>query len=421
MMKLSSREKVLCSILAILILLLGYYKLLYVPQRAKIDNLKVEKATYEDKVNKLNVLVAAMPQKESDIKVISTKIKDKTSKLYPDIVQENIIRELDKLMNDSAIYGSIGFSEIFLEPVQTIEKTTEKAEENRLQDLKNQYDNIGKESSKSEDILENKDKNTSSDSSKSSSKSGKNSLSVKQLKVNLSFKGSYNNVVDFVKNLENYSKDIAMISINLSQSAENQISGTGVLEFFAIPKLTDEDKDYLNWDLQNQYGKDNIFDGSMNINPPKTVEDVNNTGKPKYDFVMSVKPQNSDFPAIMLGKSNDKDRKTYVYADSNKVENIEIVLEKDKDKYYYKYKTSKDSYPIKFNNEKIEFEPSSTEMYLNILSSKRISGEDNLGANVKLINKTDKKIIVAVEGEDASSPRVKIEGEGGNIEIKQGP
>lgn len=420
-MKLSKREKILLSVLTILILLLGYYKLLYVPQRAKIDNLKAEKATYEDKVDKLKVLVAAMPQKESDIKVISTKIKDRTSKLYPDIVQEYIIRELDKLMNDSAIYGSIVFSEISLEPVQTLEKTSEKTEENRLHDLKNQYDNIGKESSKSEELLENKDKNTRSDSSKSSSKSEKNSLSVKQLKVSLNFKGSYNNVVDFVKNLENYSKDIAIISINLSQSGENQISGTCILEFFAIPKLTDEDKDYLNWDLQNQYGKDNIFDGSMNISPPQTVEEVNNAGKPKYDFVMSVKPQNSDFPAIMLGKANDKDRQTYVYADSNKVENIEIVLEKDKDKYYYKYKTSKDSYPIKFNNEKIEFDPNSTEVHLNILSSKRISGEDNLGANVKLINKTDKKIIVVVEGEDTSSPRVKIEGEGGNIEIKQGP
>ncbi|MPM98769.1 hypothetical protein SDC9_145959 [bioreactor metagenome] len=136
---------------------------------------------------------------------------------------------------------------------------------------------------------------------------------------------------------------------------------------------------------------------------------------------MSVKPQNSDFPTIILGRANDKDRKSYVYADSNKIENIEVTLEKENDKYYYRYKTSRDSFPINYKAEKAEFSPDTQHIYFNILSSLRLSPEDNSGANIKLVNKTDKKVVVVVEGDDGTSPRVKIEGEGGNIEIKKGP
>lgn len=431
-MKLSKREKVLLAVLGVLLFLGAYYKFIFISQKAKIDGLKKDKAVYVEKVDKLNTLVATIPQKESDIKVVTTKIKDKSIKLYPDIIQENIVRELDKLISDSGIKGSIGFSEVTMSPIEVPKKEESKSKDSRLVDLKDQYYNLNTESSVKQNDSENniatktEDKGQSSNGeTKSENKPAdakdENSSKVQQLKVTLNFTGAYNNVVDFVKRLEDYSKHIAMISMNISQSSETEITGTCVLEFFAIPKITDEDKDYFNWDLRNPYGKENIFDGSMSINPPKTVEDITNTGKPKFDFVMSVKPQSSDIPTIILGRSNDVDRKSYVYADSNKVENVEIVLEKEKDKYYFRYKTSRDSYPLNFKDEKVEFDLRSSEVYFNILSSPRLTADDKSGANIKLTNKTDKKIVVIIEGEDDTSPRIKIEGEGGNIEVKQAP
>lgn len=429
-MKLSKREKALLALLGVVILLVSYYKFIFIPQRNAIATLEEDKTIYEDKVNKLNTLIAAMPQKESDIKVITTKIKDKSVVLYPEIIQENIIRELDKLMVDSGVYGNISFSEVSFASVEAREKSSQPSRDSKLSEFKNQYNNTVNKSSDENttgkvegntEIKKNNVGNESSNENKEIKDNSENNSQVEQLKVSLNFKGSYKNVVDFVKSLENYSKHIAMVSINLSQSSETEIAGTSVLEFFAIPKITDEDKDYLKWDLQNPYGKENIFDGTVGITPPQTVEEINTVGKPKYDFVMSLKPQSSDIPTIILGRANDKERKTYVYADSNKVEDIEIVIEKENEKYYYKYKTSRDSYPINFNEEKVEFNPGSSEIYFNIISSLRLSAEDKSGAKIKLINKADKKIVVSVEGEDTTSPRVRIEGEGGNIEVKQVP
>lgn len=432
MMKLSKREKVLLAVLGVLLFLGAYYKFIFISQKEKIDGLKKDKAVYVEKVDKLNTLVATIPQKESDIKVVTTKIKDKSIKLYPDIIQENIIRELDKLISDSGIKGSIGFSEVAMSPIEIPKKEESKSKDSKLGDLKDQYYKLNAESSVKQNDSENNSATKTENNGQSSNGETKsenkpvdakdeNSSKAQQLKVTLNFTGAYNNVVDFVKRLEDYSKHIAMVSMNISQSSETEITGTCVLEFFAIPKITDEDKDYFNWDLRNPYGKENIFDGSMSINPPKTVEDITNTGKPKFDFVMSVKPQNSDIPTIILGRANDVDRKSYVYADSNKAENIEIILEKENDKYYFRYKTSRDSYPLNFKDEKVEFEPGSSEVYFNILSSLRLTADDKSGANIKLTNKTDKKIVVIIEGEDATSPRIKIEGEGGNIEVKQAP
>ncbi|EQB87470.1 type IV pilus assembly protein PilO [Clostridium punense] len=431
-MKLSKREKMLLAVLGVLLFLGAYYKFIFISQKAKIDGLKKDKAVYVEKVDKLNTLVATIPQKESDIKVITTKIKDKGIKLYPDIIQENIIRELDKLIRDSGINGSISFSEVAVSSIETSKKEESKLKDSKLEDLKNQYNNLNTESTVKKNDSENNSTTKTEDKgqfsngetkgdNKSAVAKDENSSKVQQLKVTLNFTGAYNNIVDFVKRLEDYSKHIAMVSINISQSSETEITGTCVLEFFAIPKITDEDKNYFSWDLRNPYGKENIFDGSMSINPLKTVEDITNTGKPKFDFVMSVKPQSSDIPTIILGRANDTDRQSYVYADSNKVENIEIVLEKEKDKYYFRYKTSRDSYPLNFNDEKIEFNPGLSDVYFNILSSLRLTADDKSGANIKLTNKTDKKIVVIIEGEDATSPRIKIEGEGGNIEVKQAP
>ena len=86
------------------------------------------------------------------------------------------------------------------------------------------------------------------------------------------------------------------------------------------------------------------------------------------DFIASVKSITSDLPTIMIGKANDDLRTTYVYADSNSEENVEMILTQDGDKYYYKYKTSKGTFPANYNGLGAEFVPTSKNIVLNVLS-----------------------------------------------------
>lgn len=134
---------------------------------------------------------------------------------------------------------------------------------------------------------------------------------------------------------------------------------------------------------------------------------------------MSVRSMNSDLPTIMLGKANDNSKNTYVYADSNSKENVEIVITKENNNYYYKYKTSRGSFPIQYNGNGVKFQPLNEYISLKIYSNKRLNNDDNAGANIKIINKTDKIINVEIESDDTLNPRINISGEGSSINVKK--
>jgi type IV pilus assembly protein PilO len=175
----------------------------------------------------------------------------------------------------------------------------------------------------------------------------------------------------------------------------------------------------MKWNYSDSYGKTNPFDGGSAVSFSSTIENSSVVKKDPYDFVMSVRSISSDLPTVMLGRANDSARDTYVYADSNSIENVEIYLTKKDDKYYYKYKASKGTYPIQFNGEGIEFKPGSGSIGFKIFSNRRTTDSDKAGANIKIVNNTDKVVNVSVENDDNTSPRVNIAGEGSSVDVKK--
>ncbi len=404
----SKREKSMLTFLLILLFLLGYYKYVYVKQRNKVVLLKGEKKNYELKMEEVNNFKITIPKKEGDIKIINSKIKDKSESLYPAIVQENIIMELDDLMKKSSVTGSITFSEIEVKPFE--EKSSKEDKKNGTNFLKPVTDEYAAIEGEKKDEHRNKKVDNNGDKT---SKAG----NIDQMKLSLSVKGSYLNIINFIKSIESHPKKIAISKLNMSQSTVNEVNAAITLEIYAVPKIGEEDIEYFNWIYNNNYGKTNPFDGSAQTSS-KTIEDLNKE-KDAYDFVMSVKPINSDLPTIMLGKSKDENRNTYVYADNSSQENIQLILSEKDGKYYYKYKTSRNSYPLNFNGEGIEFSPVTSNIVLKILSSKRLSEEDKASAKLNIKNNTSKSVIVNIESDDETSSRITISGEGGNVDIRR--
>jgi len=121
----------------------------------------------------------------------------------------------------------------------------------------------------------------------------------------------------------------------------------------------------------------------------------------------------------MLGKTDDSLRTTYVYADSNGEENVEITLTKDGGKYYYKYKTSKGTFPVNYNSLGAEFVPVSKNIIINMLSEVRATADDKSNIKLKIVNKTDKLVEVDISGDDTANPRVVVDGDGNNISVNK--
>ena len=120
-----------------------------------------------------------------------------------------------------------------------------------------------------------------------------------------------------------------------------------------------------------------------------------------YDFVGIIRPIVSDISAVRFGKSNDVNFKKMIYEDKNEVVTINLELTQQGKKYYYRYYTENEVYPK--DNSVEQFKPNGNEILVDILSCKRLDSTDNVGINLIVSNKTDKKVNVKIHDDDSKS------------------
>lgn len=442
-MKISNKEKIMLCILGSIVVGFVYYQFLYLSQTNEIEaKIKAEseiKKKYDDAMKTIN----SMEDKKSDVKILNAKINDESVPFYPTISEEHIILELDKLLKDSGLDGGIKFAPIVSNSVESAKKEQKSLAESSLQGIVDKYNSEFKASEKVQQsnskAVDNSKKsetnntngtsdanstNASNNSNENSKKDSKDSKknTVQYLKCEVNFEGSYEGIFKFLNTIGQNEKKIVVNSIKLS-SGTSGIKGTLSLEIYSVPKMNDELESYLKWDLNKTYGKTVPFsvvaaNTSLTSGTSNTSTSVQKSKAPS-DFIGSVKSETSDLPTIILGKANDKLRTTYVYADSDSEEKVEMILTQDGDKYYYKYKTSKGTFPANYDSLGVEFVPASKNIVLDILSEGRVTGNDNSGINIKIINKTDKPVDLNIIGDDFANPRVKVDPNSSNVSINK--
>lgn len=409
-LKVSNREKILIIILVIIMIIGAYYNFIYVKQAAKIQELIKIHEDNESKIIAFQNDKLLNQKIEKNIKIQNAKILEAAEDFLPSIIEEKILVILDNMINESNVQcNSIAISDTSDEILQKKESTSERI--NSLEKLVEKYKYIeaGKYSE-----AKNIDTDTNKDTDKSASKNNpeakeKTNPEVKKLTVTLSVKGSYDEVVKFVDEVKGFYKRIVINNINFT-AEEESISANMLLSFYAVPKLIEEDIDYNKWEFEGDYGKTNIFKD----NAPGKITTV--TQENESDFAISVRPITSDLPTVILGRTVDKS--SYIYADNEGIENIEFYLTEKAEKYYYKYKTSKESYPKGFEGDGTPFTFTGDSMLFKVFSRARISDKDVNGVNIKIYNNTSKNLQVIVEDDDKTRARVNITKAKGDITVK---
>ncbi|WP_346879417.1 type 4a pilus biogenesis protein PilO [Clostridium sp. UBA3061] len=408
-MKVSKREKFLLGVLVLIIICTAYYKLVYERQYAKLQEIKQEESELNKKYNEMLSNINTITKNKGDIKILKGSIGSKSMLLYPKIYQDRIIIELNKLLNDAGIKGSLTFSEVTVSPIEAY--FSEVADPKEQASLEQVVEESSKEKTK-EDVEEKLEetKELGEDQATKRDEGESTGNKVEQMKVSVSFNGTYKNVAKFVKLISEYERILAMPNINITASGNDEVSGTLDLEFYSIPKINPyEDSKYLKWTFDEEYGKENPFlEGNQSSMASRTSEGNN------YVLIMALKGVNSDLPSLTLGKENDLTRESYIYNDENKKVDVEIEVNKEGGKYYIKYKTEKSSYPSDYSKNGIELRNVDEEnINIAIYSSKRIGIDDKVGANIKVINNAnDKKVSLTIIDDDKTSPRVQITPEG---------
>lgn len=415
-MKMSKREKYLLGILGALLICFVYYQFVYVNQVKKLDAKKQEEQVTKEKYDKVMNDIENLDELEEKLKVLKVDVYEKSKKLYPIILQEKIILEIDKLLTESGLDANLGFNPITVEKVEELKSDEIVKAESSFKDLIDEYNG---------DKLPENENTTDTQGSSNTGTEG-NSTEVttpeeggpttEQLKVSVNFTGSYEEVKKFIGSIEKYERKIVITNISITAKSQDELSGVMNLEFHAIPKLSGEDEEYLKWTLNNVYGKEILFSSGNATGAYADLKDEDSNAD-TTDFAMLLKSPSSELPTLTMGKAKDDARETYIYSDNEKIEEVEMTFDEVDGKLYYKYKTSESYYPKENSNEGKVFAANSKDIVVEILSEKRDVNFDNSGVKLTIVNNTSKNVEVIIRNDDTSNPRVSVTGKGNTVNV----
>lgn len=405
-MNISKREKYLIGILLAVLICFVYYQFIYVNQVEKLNNKRAEKNQVEQRYNEVMAAIANLDSKEESLKILKATVLDKSKRLYPTIMQEKIIIELDKLLTDSGLKGNIAFSPIEVASVEKMVSPEVQKTESSLKALVDEYNGSTSNEATANGVEQQSQSNTS-----------ENGATSEQLKVAINFSGNYEALKTFIASVQNYERKVVITNISISSKSQEELTGVMNLEFHAVPKLSDEDMEYLIWTLNNVYGKEVLFSsGAASGAYASTIEEQSNE-KDVNDFVMMLRSSTSELPTVTIGKAKDDSRESYIYSDNDKIEEVEVTFDEVGGKIYYKYRTSASYYPKDSSSQGKEFTSKSKDIVFEILSEKRSGTSDNSGIKLKVINNTDKNVEIIVKDDDTSNPRVTVTSEGYTVNV----
>lgn len=400
-MKLSNKEKVLLSVLGGLLIGVIYYQFVYSKQIDKISELEQQKIEIETEYNELMDTIARLEEREENVKSLLSDINFNTKTFYPEIVQENIILELDKYLDESTLQGDISFSEVSVQAVEKFEAKLTDDEESTFENFVNQYNGTSNTTQvdNQEIVLE--------DGTEQESNS-----TIEMLTVTLNYKGTYECLKKFISNIEVSNREILITDLSMSVGSNGELTGSMTLEFYSIPKLSTSDNEYLEWSIDGTYGTSMPF----LVQSSETQDSTEASSKVSSDFAAIVKSINSDLPSIMIGKSDATDQSTYISTTNNNSQDGEMIFNLVDNKYYCKYSLGSNIYSTNYNGSGISFDPTSENIIIEVTSEVRTDADDKSGLNLKVTNNTDKIVEVIIVNDD-DNHRVSINGDSAKVKV----
>ncbi len=419
-MKLSKREKLMILILVGSIIIFSYYKFLYEPQRQRIVELQSHVVELEKNKLQSMELLSDNNSIYTDYKILNSQVAVAEKSFHPSIIQEKIILQLDGIINSTNLNViSLSFTEPEKKEIKEIEG--KKEEQSLLDEYSNIYNDLSNEINGGKDV--------SKESKEDINRENQKIVKVDKMTVNIVFQeNDYNEVMNFLTQLELQEKRIVIDNIAI-QMEENQLSGIIALDYYSIPKIIKEDEGYNDWYIYGNYGVEDpftYFEGydtnretsSSNNDTTYDNETTEKVDQEVFDFYMGLRSITADLPTVVIGKQNDVYGKSYIYGDNQGIEKVEFKFVKKEGNYYYSYRTQIQSLPHNYEEEMLPFTPRGENIVLSIMSSLRKEKSDASGVYLSLINDTDLKLIIDVDKDDPTKPRINIAKKQGNIVIR---
>ncbi|SNR86533.1 type IV pilus assembly protein PilO [Anaerovirgula multivorans] len=193
-MLLSKREKILVVLLAGMILLAGYYKFIMIPLNKNLSQLELDYKEKQLKYIQMKQELQSEVQLNNQIDALNNEILGLAKDFFGKIHQEDIIL----LLNDLILNSNIRISSLDFTPP-------------RMESLVNGEENL--QENDSEEFI------------------------AEILSTQFHFEGDYGALIDFLRNIREYEKEIVINNISISNSKDGLLSGNLLLDFYSIPEV----------------------------------------------------------------------------------------------------------------------------------------------------------------------------------------
>lgn len=257
---------------------------------------------------------------------------------------------------------------------------------------------------------------------------GISDLMYRNTELGLNFETQYNGFKNLLAYIRDYEDRMVIKDIDVSYNAmSGMVTGSMVLSQYAILSPTRELPDVIT-DVDN-LGTENIF---LNANYGGTILDliaevysdfVNMLmgGLPEEaldelgtDYFVKVNAVTDNTNGKTIGRADDTTESTYITSASNNKEDVSFRVSGSGGSYSVTYKVGKSEY-----TDTIE-KASDGKVYIRVVSTSRMDGDDESAVSLRVSNESDIPVVVNIEGDDSSNPRVSVVERSGNVTVNGG-
>jgi hypothetical protein len=252
-MKLSSREKVLMVFLAFVGLLAVYYYLLLNPQLIALEVVSTTAEQYKQRIQTMKAQMNPDHPIFAEYIAKQASLTQKTANLYPAIIQEKLIADLDVKLKAA---GLIPESVAFLISERNSGDPADAAQGQQantvdLVGIRDTFVNLGNTSKKAEEY--------------------DNLFRNHELIATLNFKTEYPKLMSFISALEQDKYKILVNNLSMYKEESAYLNCSLAISYVSVPKIFEQgDAEYLKWTMTSGSNKYNPFLAGANLNTGET-------------------------------------------------------------------------------------------------------------------------------------------------------
>lgn len=223
------------------------------------------------------------------------------------------------------------------------------------------------------------------------------------------YQGSYDQLKDYLDYIATYKYRMNISGITMAYNADEElVAGTINLDAYAVngPDRIPEQPE-----VNQPLGVDNIFLGGEGAYVNDTSVYAADGGQAivaNHNAVILLNNASNDAASGVIIATDESSEKTFVTSEDNSVAEATFKIYEDGGKNFVDYSIGSKSYTS---------EILTSDFTVYVKSSSRVDSDDKNGISVKVDNTTGIPVYFKVADDDTSSPRFKLAGKTGRVEV----